>query len=204
MSDRLRIDLFCEDRAHEELLKHLLDRLCAEEGLAEPRIETRSARGGHGRALDELEKYQLVVRQRGLAVPDLLVVAIDANCTPYAEMVQHIESRLQRQLFPYCAIACPDPHTERWYMADEEAFRQLIGVSPPVIEPKCGKEHRGELKRALVSAIRQAGHPVLLSGVEFAAELAAAIHPFRAGKTDSAFKHFLDDVVAALRRLGDR
>lgn len=204
MSDRPRIDLFCEDRAHEELLKHLLHRLCGEEGLAEPRIETRSARGGHGRALDELGKYQLVVEKQGLAVPDLLVVAIDAHCTPYADMVQRIDSRIEHRLFPHRAIACPDPHIERWYMADGEAFREVIGASVPALEPRCGKEHRGELKKVLVQAIRQAGHPVLLSGVEFAAELAAVIDPFRVGRTDSAFRHFLDDVVGALRRLSDR
>ena len=50
MSDRPRIDLFCEDRAHEELLKHLVLRLCSEEGLVGARIDVRSARGGHGKA----------------------------------------------------------------------------------------------------------------------------------------------------------
>jgi len=201
MTERPRIDLFCEDRAHEELLRHLLERWCAQEGLPRARIAVRSAKGGHGRALDELGHYQVLTRSRGLSVPDLLVVAIDANCAPYSEMVGHINARIDHHLFPHSAIACPDPHIERWYMADPEAFQAAVGARPLDVEPKCGKEHRHELKRALADSIRRAGQSVLLGGVEFAPDLAAAIDPFRAGKTDAAFRHFFDSVVGALRRL---
>lgn len=57
MSDRVLVDLFVEDRAHEELLKPLVDRVAQEEGV-EVRIRVRAARGGHVRALSEFTLYQ--------------------------------------------------------------------------------------------------------------------------------------------------
>jgi hypothetical protein len=200
MSRTLRIDLFCEDEAHEELLKHLLRRICNDEGV-EARIEVRSARGGCGRAVQELEAYQLLIRKTGQPLPDLLVVAIDANCSSYAVKVREIREKMRPELFPHCAIACPDPHIERWYMADPEAFLQVVGVEPPPVEPKCDKQSRNVLKKALATSVKAAGHPAILSGIEFAAELAHAMDRFRAGKDDPALKHFLEEVLDALRQL---
>lgn len=86
-------------------------------------------------------------------------------------------------------------------MADGEAFLQVIGIQPPTVEAKCDKESRNELKRALASAVRMAGHPAILGGIEFAAELAAAMELFRAAKADTALKHFVEEIVNALRQL---
>jgi hypothetical protein len=74
------IDLFVEDRAHEEFLRALLYRLAREEKTSVI-VHVRSARGGHGRALTELSLYQQsIVKSAGdLLRPDMLVVAIDAN-----------------------------------------------------------------------------------------------------------------------------
>ncbi|MFP4055267.1 MAG: hypothetical protein ACLF0G_00180 [Candidatus Brocadiia bacterium] len=204
MSKRPGIDLFCEDRAHEELLTPLLERCCAEEGLSHATVKTRSAIGGHGRALEELQKYQVILRHQGASVPDLLVVAIDANCTPYSEMTGQIKRKINPELFPHTALACPDPHIERWYLADSAAFEAAVGARPLDVQPGCGKEDRYELKRALAESVRRAGHPPLLGGIEFARDLAAEIDPFRAGKADAAFKHFFDAVRAALRQLSRR
>jgi len=200
MSKTLRVDLFCEDRAHEELLKPLVQRVCNQEGL-EARIEVRSARGGRGRVLQELDAYQLVTRKAGQPMPDLLVVAIDANCDSYAKKVKEIRDKVDVTLMPHHAIACPDPHIERWYMADSDAFRQVVGQKPPIVAPKCDKQSRNDLKKALVHAVRAAGHPAILGGIEFAAEIADAMDPFRAGKADPALKHFLEEVANALRQL---
>src|SRR5215213_3957867 len=85
MSSRPRIDLFAEDREHEELLKPLLERLAREQG-KDVRVSVRSARGGHGRAIAELKLYQRSVLKRigGATLPDVLVVAIDANCASFS------------------------------------------------------------------------------------------------------------------------
>ena len=44
----------------------------------------------------------------------------------------------------------------------------------------------------------------MLAGIEFAADLARRIDPFRAGKVDSGLHHFIRDVRAALRMLKSR
>jgi len=200
MSRALRIDLFCEDRGHEDFLSPLVRRVCKREGLV-TRIEVPSARGGRGRVLEELDTYQLLIRKGGRPSPDLLIVAIDANCSSYARKVSEIRQRIDVALFPYHAIACPDPHIERWYMADVESFQQVVGVAPPVADARCDKETRNVLKRALVESVRAAGHPAILGGIEFAAELALAIDLFRAGRAEPALKHFIEEVENALRQL---
>jgi hypothetical protein len=200
MSERLRIDLFCEDRAHEELLRALVRRLCEQEAI-QGQITVRSARGGHGTALRELELYQRVVREGVSPSPDVLVVAIDTNCQSYREAVRGVEARIDHERFPYHAIACPNPHVELWYMADPEAFERVIGVAPPPVRPACGKQGRHALKRALAQSVRAAGHPVVFGGIEYARELAEAMDLFRAGKVDAGFHHFVRDVTGALRRL---
>ena len=52
MSDGHIVDLFVEDRAHEEFLTPLLRRVANEESV-EVQIRVRSARGGHARAVAE-------------------------------------------------------------------------------------------------------------------------------------------------------
>lgn len=203
MSRALRIDVFCEDRAHEAFLKPLLYRICTQEGV-QARIEVQSARGGRGRTLQELEGYQLVTRKAGHQRPDLHAVAIDANCSSYAAKAREVRDRIDSGLFCHHAVACPDPHVERWYMADAEAFQRVVGVAPPAAQPKCDKQTRNVLKKALVESIRAGGHPATLGGIEFAADLAEAMDPFRAGKAEPALKHFLDEVVSALRQLKAR
>ena len=201
MGRRLRIDIFCEDRAHEELLRGLVLRVCAEEGAA-GEIAARSATGGHGRALDELQLYQIFARLH--SAPDLLVVAIDTNCRSYRDAVREIEAKIDASAFPHHALACPNPHIELWYMADADAFEHVVGVRPASPRPSCGKQTRNELKHALAAAVRSAGHPVLFGGIEFARELAQAMDPFVAGKVDAGLRDFVRDLRAAVRQLTSR
>ena len=57
MNSLTLVELFVEDQAHEEFLKAMLGRI-ADEEQRKIRIRVRSARGGHGRALEELSLYQ--------------------------------------------------------------------------------------------------------------------------------------------------
>ncbi len=202
MGERLGIDLFCEDRAHEEFLRALLQRLCRAEEISAD-IEPRSARGGHGRALSELKLYQEVVKIGRLAVPDLLVAAIDSNCRPFQEARDEVEVAIDPAVFPHRAIACPNPHVELWYLADAQAFKQVVGVAPPPVTSECGggKQTRRELKQTLQKCIRKAGRPVLFGGVQFARELAAQINIYRVGRVDRGFHHFVTDARASIRQL---
>ena len=60
MSNRIVVDLFAEDRAHEEFIRSLVARVAGEIPLG-IRVRVRSARGGHGRAISEFKLYQRLI-----------------------------------------------------------------------------------------------------------------------------------------------
>ena len=129
MSSPLTVDLFVEDRAHEEFFKAMLTRLAADN---ERRItvRVRSARGGHPRVLEELSLYQKSVLKapESLSMPDLLFVAIDANCKRWHQAKTTIQETILSPFAARVIVACPDPHIERWYLADPDSFVQVVGV----------------------------------------------------------------------------
>jgi len=189
------IDLFVEDVGHEALLRPLLERLGREQQ-KEVSVQVRAARGGHGRALAELVLYQASVSTGAVSMPDLLVVAIDANCSSFTKARAAIEDRLQESLRGRTIHACPDPHIERWYLADLNTFHQVVGLRPKIGKQKCKRDiYKDLLARAVVAA----GHPPTLGGLEFAEELAAKMDFYRAGKAEKSFKHFLGEAIARLQ-----
>src|SRR5881409_3921652 len=126
MSNPISLDLFLEDRAHEEFLVPLVQRIAREEKI--PFSErVRSARGGHGRALSELRLYQTLVTKGFTSRPDLLIVGIDGNCKTFAKAKKAIEGEVLPSFSAPLVVACPDPHVERWYLADPEFFKAVVG-----------------------------------------------------------------------------
>lgn len=198
MSSQVVVDIFVEDRAHEELLKPLLTRIAREEHIEVwPRV--RSARGGHGRAIAEFKLYQRVVQSTlSNTSADLVVVAIDGNCSTFAAARRRIQDDTDPTLRDRLVIACPDPHIERWYVADPQSFETIVGHRPRVGRKKCVRDH---YKQVLANAIQRAGHPAMLGGIEFASELVEGMNLYRAGKSDSSLKAFLDDLRAKLRQV---
>ena len=142
MSDQVVVDLFVEDRAHEELLKPLLMRVADEEQIV-LWTRVRSATGGHGRAMAEFELYQRVVVRSALSnMPaDLVVVAIDGNCSTFTEARKRIQDAAVSTLRDRLVAACPDPHVERWYVADPQSFEAVVGHRPSVGSRKCVRDH---------------------------------------------------------------
>jgi hypothetical protein len=53
----------------------------------------------------------------------------------------------------------------------------------------------------LANAVAQAGHPPTLGGIEFAADIVAAMDLYRAGKSEKSLKSFVDSATALLRSL---
>jgi len=198
MSETVHVDLFAEDRAHEEFLRPFILRV-GRESAVDVDVRVRAARGGHGRALDELRNYQRSVARgvAGLRRPDVLVVAIDGNCQPYGRARREIEAAIGSDWHPIAAVACPDPHIERWYMADPASFADVVGRGPRLGKRKCD---RGRYKRILADTARRAGHPALLGGIEFAQDLVRQMDLYRAGKNERSLRHFLDDLSARLKR----
>jgi hypothetical protein len=199
MPEPFDVDLFVEDRAHEEFLKNMLGRL-AKEVQKQITIHIRSARGGHGRALDEFSLYQrTMLKVPGtLTRPDILVIAIDANCKSFTTVRKDIEEKIEAELRDRTVLACPDPHIERWYLADPDSLVQIIGVRPNVGKRKC---ERDRYKAILSRTIVDGGYPPTLGGIEFAREIVEAMDFYRAGKIERSLKHFLDDMTARLRSL---
>lgn len=200
MSDPLVLDLFVEDHAHKAFLEPLVKRMVREETTIDPKVNVRTARGGHGRAIEEFKSYQKLLLHGALAArPDLLVVCIDGNCSTFAKKRNEIHQALLPGLTTPVVAACPDPHVERWYLADVQAFHHAVGYQPVLGKKKCARDH---YKKVLVEAIREASHLPTLGGIEFGYELVERISWYRAGRADRSLKAFVDDFRSALRNLG--
>lgn len=199
MSEPVTVYLFAEDRAHEQLIRALVTRLSRENGIQSV-LRTRAASGGHGRALTEFARYQNLLERQNQPLPDFLIVAIDGNCTTFARRREEIMRATQPRFAQRIVPACPDPHVERWFLADPDSFHSVVGHRPTIGKSKCARDH---YKRLLADSVRKGGHPPLLGGLEFATELVDAMDLYRAGKNDASLKAFLDDLAAKLK-LGKR
>ena len=190
MADPISVALFVEDRAHEYFLIPLVERVAQEAGRTVT-IRPYSVRGGHPRARDELTTFQKLLEKGilGLSDPDVFVVGIDANCAKWHQARRRITDALAVRLRDRTVVACPDPHIERWFMADPESFEATFGRRPKLGQRKC---ERDRYKRILARTIREAGYPTVLGGLEFAEEIVAAMDLYRAGKREKSLKHFVD------------
>lgn len=193
------VDVFAEDYAHEAFLRPLLLRLAGDENV-DIDVRVISAKGGHPRVLQELALFRRSIEKDLLTTtPDLVVIASDSNCSPYSSAYKGLVTATGETLKNKTVIACPDPHIERWYMADPQSFQQVIGAHPKVGKKKCDRDR---YKTILARAISDGGHPATLGGAEFGAELVAALDLYRAGKNEKTLKHFIDGTRKALRSLG--
>jgi hypothetical protein len=113
-------------------------------------------------------------------------------------MRQSIQNVLDDRLKDRTVIACPDPHVERWYLADPVAFSKAVGTPPTLGRTKCEKDR---YKAILARAVADAGHVSPQGGLEFAREIVAHMDWYRAGKSEGSFKLFLDDLRAGLKRV---
>jgi hypothetical protein len=200
VTEPLVVDLFVEDSAHERLLLALLRRV-AREAMRTVQPQILSGRGGHAKAIDAMVQAQEALRAGGIRRPiaDLFLVGIDGNCTTSHEKTKVIRQQCLPEFQDRLVIACPDPHIEKWFMADPTSFAQVVDAEPNVGKQKCQRDY---YKHALASTVTSAGHPALLGGLEFADDLVDAMDLYRAGKTDPALAQFLSDLRAALQRLG--
>ena len=196
MNKQVIVDLFAEDQAHEKLLEPMIRRVAREQGV-DARVRVRAARGGHGRALAEYETYQQLLKIRQIqTAPHLIVVAVDGNCARFGRKRQEIERCTTNENRDRVVAACPDPHVERWFMADPDSFCRIVGARPKVEKKKCVRDH---YKKSLENSIRQAGHPATLGGLEFAEELVEDMDLYRAAKSDHSLRAFLDHLKDRLR-----
>lgn len=194
MTDALAVHLFVEDVGHDRLLRALVRRLAAEQGVTID-LRTRTARGGRAVVLRELRIAQ---RSSHGERPDLLLAAIDANCSGWDDARKDVMRELDAGYCPKQVVVCPDPHVERWYLADPLALSAALRVSVTLPAVKC---ERDVYKQLLLNSLISAGLSVTLGGAEFADEIVEAMDLFRAGKHDASLKHCIEDLRAALKEL---
>lgn len=198
MGKQARVALFCEDQHHELFVRELIHRLASEVGL-EPLLQALNTRGGHGRAITEFKIWQDEFSGFSTSIrPDLLVLVIDANCTGWNQAHKDTVDAVDSGRIPHAVVGCPDPHVERWFLADPVSFKQVVGASP---DPDPGKCDRGVYKKILADAFTSASLPVLTGPAELAPDLVDAMDLYKAGKSCPSLGHFVDDLRKGFRFL---
>ena len=190
--------VFGEDVGHEIVLVGLLRRLAQEAGV-ELTVRVRSASGGHGKMLAELNRFLRLLSQAKERNPDLVVVGRDANCQGYGECRKSLESEAVEKPCPI-VYALPDPHIERWLLADGAAFRKVVGKGCTAPKENCDRDR---YKKLLNQAVRDAGLQPLQGGLEYAEEIVREMD-LSAGARDRSLQHFLTDARAALHLLAKK
>lgn len=199
MPDRIRVDCFVEDEAHEILLRAVLERFESDLSLEiVPRFP--SARGGAAQAQLQFRAYQGLVRQRREAegAPDLLILAVDCDCRPSADCRRMIDGNIDPAVFPESVSARPHSHVEAWYMADPESFYQVVGAEPPPHDDPCEPDVH---KQRLRQAVRAGGHAISNGGLEFGPDLVEAMNFARVRRAEQSLDDFIGELRAALRRI---
>ena len=182
------IALFVEDFAHQEVIGALVQRL-ADEYSIDVQFNWRSAVRGHGRVVRELRDYLRDLRGQGSPLPDLIIVATDANCRGLNERKKEMD---QTTTPAPMILAIPDPHIERWLLLDSAAFKTAVGRGCDAPDRKCDRDL---YKRRLATAIRAAGIMPSLGGIEFAEDIVQSMDINRAKRADRSFQRFVDPLV---------
>ena len=178
------VALFVEDYAHQEVIDGIIRRL-AEHRDVPVRLDWRNAVGGHGKVVQELGAYLRELRQYE-PLPDLIVVATDANCRGMNERLKEI--RFPEPPAPM-VFAIPDPHIERWLLLDGAAFKAVLGRGCQAPDLKCDRDR---YKQRLIRAVMDAGVQPNLGGIEFARDIMREMDLPRAARTDPSLGRFVE------------
>lgn len=184
--------MFVEDRAHQEVVGGLVERVAHDEGV--PCVLTvRSATHGHGRVATELGRYSRDLARQGVSDVAFVIVATDANCRGWRA---RRDEMLSASLPVPVVFAIPDPHVERWLLLDGAAFKSVVGGGCSAPDQKC---QRQRYKQMLAQQIRLAGIAPSFGGIEFARDIVSVMDLDRAGNADASFARFPADLRQAVR-----
>jgi len=188
------ISLFGEDAGHEAVLNGLLNRLSLDSQVP-VRVTPLSVTGGITKVHYELGIFLRDIESGKLHMPDLIVVATDGNCKGYHGRRQEIEKVAE----PYTALtdlivyAIPDPHIERWLLADPSAFKSVLGRGCNLPQEKCEKDF---YKQVLAREVRDSGVKPILGGMEYADDITANMNLAAAEKNDASLGRVLGELRA--------
>ncbi len=164
------VTLIGEDYGHETAIKALLDRYILEHGIV-AQTAVLSCQGGMPKVHFEFGQYLDRIDKGHLDLPDLIVVATDSNCAGYTNRRKQMEKVTNRYaaIANTVAYAIPDPHVERWLLADPNAFKKAVGKGcAPLPKLKCNKD---EYKDLLYKSVRETGVNPVLGGLEYAEDI---------------------------------
>jgi hypothetical protein len=185
------IMLFVEDFAHQQIIDALVQRFGRDHGI-EMHLSWRSARRGHGRVMQEFEEFLRDLARQG-HLPDMIIVATDANCKGLNERMKELQ--LPNPPAPIL-FAVPDPHIERWLLLDGAAFKAVFGRGCDAPDLKCSRDR---YKKRLIDEIKAANIVPSLGAIEFADDIISHLDIGRAARADSSFKRFVDGLNKALQ-----
>lgn len=180
------ISLFVEDEAHEDFLTALVQRL-ADTYQVEVHLLPYSVRGGRGKVINALKRYQQELLHNHEELPHLIIVDMDGNCMRPPAREREINQVLSG-FADFAISAIPDPHLERWLLLDSEAFKTVFGSGCLTPDRKC---ERDRYKRLLMNAIYEVGANPTLVGTQHVADLVSAMNFQRmARRSDSLGRLF--------------
>jgi len=129
--------LFVEDDAQEVFIRRLVECLAQKDGI---RLTiTVCAAGGYGRVLRQLQNFVKHWKMGRALLPDGIVVAVDANCRGSTQRRDQMDDKAG-ELKDRIVHAIPDPHIERWFLLDGNAFKKVLGRGCQAPDDKCEKE----------------------------------------------------------------
>jgi hypothetical protein len=153
------IFLFTEDSGHESFISAVVERVALENNIT-PTCKHLNSRGGHGRVVKELKQYIRDLERDNVALPDLLIIASDANCKGLHERKKTLAEVVKAEFLDFSIFAVPDPHIERWMMLDSHAFKEVFGRGCDAPDNKCEKDR---YKNILMDEICKSGiRPIFL------------------------------------------
>ena len=190
------IVLFVEDDAHRQIIGGLTQRMAVEYGIR-VRLNWRTAARGHGRVIREFRAYLRSLSAPTVSLPDLIIVATDANCRGLNERTREITGAIGTALLPPIIMAVPDPHIERWLLLDGAAFQRVIGRGCQAPEQKCDRDL---YKQRLIDAILNAGITPMQGGIEIAGSIVREMDIDRAKRADRSLQLFLDHLAGHFRQ----
>jgi hypothetical protein len=180
------------------MIRALLQRLSLDMGF---RVSiSTSIKGGHGGIITEIKGFQRAIRSGGIpsGVPDILIILRDANCGNFNNIKASIVRKLDRTLFPFIVVGCPDPHVERWLFLDSDALINVFGISTQVPSYKCEKDF---YKNEFIEIVRRAGWPIIQGGIEYFQDVVKEMNLLRASRNDHSFRNFLSNLKSTLKSL---
>lgn len=190
-----KIALFVEDQGHRRIIGALVERLAKDHDIG-VQLNWNSTRHGHGKVASELKDFLQGVNQHSDELPDLIIVAADANCKGLNVRERELRDIGEPNAPDRMIYAIPDPHVERWLLLDGAAFRAALGKGCDAPDQKCDRDR---YKMLLSDAVTASGKSARIGGLEHAEKIIQRIDIDRASHTDKSLKRFVDALQSTFR-----